>query len=138
MMNVCNNPLCKKEIPDTLKYCSEDCLRQALDTKNVQNKKIKSEENNQTSNLASEETLWLGQDRRKRATETILRLAKELCPLSLKRFACIVSCRTGLSIRKVTDDYLEVLLEIGLLKREDNLLYFNEAKKEETAVEPKN
>jgi hypothetical protein len=47
--------------------------------------------------------------------------------MSYKHFACTVSYRTGLSLRKITEDYLEVLLELGLLKRNDNTLVLGEA-----------
>jgi len=66
--------------------------------------------------------VWLGQERRKRAMNTIRKLAKENCPMPYKRFASLVSYRTGLSYRKITDDYLEILLELGLLRRDDNVL----------------
>jgi hypothetical protein len=101
-MNTCRNPECGKEIDEGKKYCDEKCLKRHIELKKPK--------------LDSEENLWLGQDRRKRAMETILKLAKELCPISYKQFACVVSYRTGLSLRKITDDYLEVLLELGLLK----------------------
>jgi hypothetical protein len=107
-MPICQNPECQKEVAEGKKYCDETCLKRHLQLKKPK--------------LASEENLWLGQDRRKRAMETILKLARELCPKPYKKFACIVSYRTGLSLRKVTDDYLEVLLELGLLKRDDNNL----------------
>ena len=42
--------------------------------------------------------------------------------MAYKKFACTVSYRTGLSLRKVTDDYLEVLIELGFLKRNDGML----------------
>ena len=105
----CQNPECGKKVPKQKKYCDENCLRRHIELKKVHR-------------LESEEDLWLGQERRKRATDTILRLARELLPMPHKRFACIVSYRTGLSYRKVTDDYLEVLLGIGYLRRNENLL----------------
>ena len=107
-MKKCMNPECRKEIPEEKKYCNETCLKRHLQLKKPR--------------LASEENLWLGQDRRKRAMETILKLAREHCPMSYKKFACIVSYRTGLSLRKIQDDYLQVLLELGLLERNDSNL----------------
>jgi hypothetical protein len=107
-MTKCQNPECQKEVAEGKKYCDETCLRRHRELERPK--------------LASEENLWLGQDRRKRAMETILKLARELCPKPYKKFACIVSYRTGLSLRKITDDYLEVLLELGLLERKENNL----------------
>jgi hypothetical protein len=112
-MPTCQNPECQKEVSEGKKYCGETCFKRHLELKKPK--------------LASEENLWLGQDRRKRAMETILKLARELCPMPYKQFACIVSYRTGLSLRKITDDYLEVLLELSLLKRSDNLLILGDA-----------
>jgi hypothetical protein len=107
-MPKCQNPECGKDVSEGKKYCDETCIKRHLELKKPK--------------LASEENLWLGQDRRKRAMETILKLAKELCPIPFKKFACVVSYRTGLSLRKITDDYLEVLLELGLLKRNESML----------------
>jgi hypothetical protein len=114
----CKNPECMKEIPEGRICCNEKCMRQYLALKKMTRKELK---------FVSEEDIWLGQERRKRAMETIQKLARESCPIPYKKFACLVSLRTGLSLRKVTDDYLEILLELGLLKRNDNILTFKEA-----------
>jgi hypothetical protein len=108
-MKKCKNPECKKEIPEGSNYCGEDCLRRHIELKKL-------------SNLSSDEDEWLGQGRRKRAVEKIIKLARELLPMPYKRFACTVSYRTGLSLRKVTDDYLEVLMELRFLRRNNGLL----------------
>jgi len=42
--------------------------------------------------------------------------------MSFKEFACLVSYKTGLSLRKITDDYLEVLLNVGVLKEKGGIL----------------
>jgi len=105
----CLNPECEKEVPKDKKYCGEECLKRHLELKKA-------------SNLTSEEDIWLGQGRRKRAMNTIMRLAEELCPIGYKRFICTVAYRTGLSYRKISDDYLEILTEIGLLKLNDGIL----------------
>jgi len=124
-MPTCRNPECGKQAPEGSNYCGEECLRRHIELKKSKQQQTKSGEK-----LTSEEDLWLGQARRKRAQETILKLAKELCPIPYKRFACLVSYRTGLSYRKITDDYLEVLLEIGLLKRNENILTMGETETE--------
>jgi hypothetical protein len=105
----CRNPECGKEIPEGQNYCNEDCLRRHQELK-------------RTAKLSSDEEEWLGQGRRKRAVEKIMKLAQELLPMAYKKFACTVSYRTGLSLRKVTDDYLEVLIELGFLKRNEGVL----------------
>jgi hypothetical protein len=51
-----------------------------------------------------------------------MNLAKELLPMSFKKFACTVCYRTGLSLRKVTDDYIEVLMELDFLRRNGGML----------------
>jgi len=112
-MPKCLNPECGKEVPEGSAYCGEECLRRHLELK-------------KQSNLASEEDIWLGQSRRKRAINTIMRLAEELCPIGYKRFICTVAYRTGLSYRKISDDYIEILLEIGLLKLNDGIITVGE------------
>ena len=71
-----------------------------------------------------EEDIWLGQRRRRRAMDIITRLAKEVCPAYHGKFVSAVSYRTGLSRRKISDDYLVVLLDVGILKRSDGTLHF--------------
>jgi len=113
-MPKCRNPECGKEVPQGFIYCGEDCLRRHME--------LKKSKQQTEPRLTSEEDIWLGQGRRKRAMDTVERLAKELCPIPYKRFVCTVSYRTGLSYRKIADDYLEVLLQIGLLKRNGDIL----------------
>jgi uncharacterized Zn finger protein len=108
-MNKCQNPECGKELSEGKTYCDENCLRKHQELKRLKKLEVDEEE-------------WLGQGRRKRAVEKIMKLAKKLLPMSYKHFACTVSYRTGLSLRKVTDDYLEVLIELDLLKRNDGAL----------------
>jgi predicted nucleic acid-binding Zn ribbon protein len=119
-MPKCINPECGKELPEGKFACNEKCLKKSLELKRT----------NQNQRLISEETVWFGQGRRKRVMGIIIKLAKECCPVRYKQFACVVSFRTGLSLRKLTDDYLEVLLGIGILKENDGLLTLGE-------VEPK-
>lgn len=40
MTNICRNPNCEKEIPNSMNYCSEDCLREHIKIKE-QNRKEK-------------------------------------------------------------------------------------------------
>jgi hypothetical protein len=108
-MKKCQNPECRKELPEGKTYCDENCLRRHQEIKKL-------------TKLSIDEEEWLGQGRRKRAVEKMMNLAKELLPMPYKRFACTVSYRTGLSLRKVTDDYLEVLIELGFLRRNDGVL----------------
>jgi hypothetical protein len=117
MMPKCRNPECQKEIAKGLTYCGEDCLKRHLELI-----KIRPQETENRKEPTSEGEIWLGQGRRKRAMETIIKLAKGLLPMTLKKFACEVSYRTGLSLRKVMDDYLEVLMEVGILKINGNVL----------------
>jgi hypothetical protein len=118
-MNRCKNPKCRKEIPEGMSYCSEDCLRRHLEIK----KEDRTSENNKNS-LKNEVDIWQGQERRKRAMETIKKLAQELFPMEYDKFACIVSYRTGLSLRKITDEYLKILLTVGIIERNGNTLSF--------------
>ena len=99
-MKECQNPECGKDIPEGSNYCSEDCLRRHIELK-------------QQSKLSPCEDEWLGQGRRKRAVEKIMKLGQELLPIPYKKFACTVSYRTGLSLRKVTDDYMKSSLNLA-------------------------
>ena len=110
---LCKNPECKKEIPEGHAYCDEDCLKRHLELKKLARGEM---------NLTQEDDIWLGQKRRKRAMDIISRLAKELCPISHRKFVSLVSYRTGLSPRKVADDYLEILLDVGILEIKEGIL----------------
>ena len=117
-MPICKNPECRKEIPEGRAYCDENCLKRHLELKNARGE----------TNLTQEDEIWLGQRRRKHAMDIILRLAKELCPISYRKFVSMVSYRTGLSRRKVADDYLIVLLDVGILELNEGLLSVMENK----------
>jgi len=43
-------------------------------------------------------------------------------PIEYERFVAKVSYYTGLSLRKITDDYLRVLINVGFVERNGNLL----------------
>jgi hypothetical protein len=118
-MPKCRNPECGKEISKEMSYCGEDCLRRHLEIK----KEAKNSENNKNC-LKNEADIWQGQERRKRAMETIKKLAQELFPMEYDKFACTVSYRTGLSLRKITDEYLKILLTVGIIERNGNTLSF--------------
>ena len=72
-------------------------------------------------NLAQDD-IWLGRSRRKRAMEVITRLAKEYCPMPYRKFVSMASYRTGLSRRKVGDDYLVALLDVEILENKEGNL----------------
>jgi hypothetical protein len=71
---------------------------------------------------ASPDDVWLGQGRRRRAMDVILGLAKEHCPQPYSKFVSMVSYITGLSRRKIGEDYLVVLLDIGMLKMDRGII----------------
>ena len=121
-MPTCKNPECGKEILEGRAYCGEACQRRYHELK-----RLKQPVTEIVEKRTNEEDILIGQGRRKRAMEIILKLARELCPMQYKRFASEVSYRTGLSLRKIEDDYLEVLLQVGLLRRNDNILTLPEA-----------
>ena len=54
--------------------------------------------------------------------DVISRLAKELCPMPYRKFVSMVSYRTGLSRRKLADDYIVVLLDVGILVNKEGTL----------------
>ena len=111
-MPICENPECGKEVPEDHAYCDGDCLKRHLEIKETRG----------SLSLEYEEDIWLGQRRRRRAMDIISRLAKDLCPLSHRKFVSLVSYRTGLSPRKVADDYLEILLDVRILEIKEGIL----------------
>lgn len=111
---------CGKPVPEGQRYCDEKCLRKYIESKNSKRQETQ----------ANEGTIWQGQDRRKRAIETILNLAIEKCPIQIEQFTCLASYNMGISLRKITEDYLTVLLGVGVLKREGNILTVTELEKE--------
>lgn len=125
-MNICQNPECNKELPERKKYCGEKCLKRHLEIKKGAFKEACPESaktlQKNKNNLKNEKDIWQGQERRKRAMDTITRLAQECFPMDYDEFACMVSYRTGLSLRKVTDEYLKILLTLGIVERDGNTL----------------
>jgi len=65
---------------------------------------------------ASPDDVWLGQGRRRRAMDVILDLVKENSGSPYGKLVSIISFSTGLSRRKIADDYLIVLRDVGLLE----------------------
>jgi hypothetical protein len=115
-MPLCKNPECQKEVPENKIYCKQECLQRHLELKKIERKGLVLN--------GEEEDIWLGQKRRKRAMDIILNLAKETCPISSSKFVSYVSYRTGLSRRKVRDDYLETLIDVALLELEKGILHY--------------
>ena len=108
---------CGKPLPkgSSLDFCSKECMEK------YREKRV---ETFTLTKTEKKDECWLGQSRRKRAVEVIIELAKQNLPMSFKKFACLVSYKTGLSLRKITDDYLEVLLNAGVLKENAGILTF--------------
>lgn len=78
---------------------------------------------------ASPSDVWLGQGRRRLAMDVILDLVKEYCPLPHGKLVSKISYMTGLSRRKIADDYLIVLRDIGMLEIIGGVVTIVEAKK---------
>lgn len=113
-MPVCGNPECQKEVPDDHAYCDGDCLMRHIELKRLERGGM---------DLTQEDDIWLGQSRRKRSMDIISRLAKEMCPISHGKFVSFVSYKTGLSRRKIAEDYLVVLTDVGILQLSEGMLH---------------
>ena len=113
-MPICRNPECPKGIPDDRTHCDKVCFDRDHELRRLARTGL---------DLTLEDDVWLGQRRRRRAMEIVTRLAKEMCPISQGKFVSAVSYRTGLSRRKISDDYLVVLLDVGILRRNDGTLH---------------
>ena len=107
--------VCGKSLPrdSKLDFCSKECMEKY---------KEKRVETFTLTKTDKKDEYWVGQRRRKRVVEIIIEIAKQNCPMSIKKFASLVSYKTGLSLRKIRDDYLEVLLDVGILKEKNGIL----------------
>ena len=110
-MPICGNPECNKKLPEGRAYCNEECLRRYFALKS-----------SKRGNLRAEEDIWRGTSRRRQTMDTISRLANELLPMSEKKWVSMISYRTGLSRRKVADDYLVVLIDVGIIELRSGVL----------------
>ena len=117
-MPICGNPECGKEISEGRTHCNKACFDRDYELRRLKTVKM---------DLSKDDDIWLGQRRRRRAMEIILGLAKEMCPVPQGIFVSAVSYRTGLSRRKIGDDYLVVLLDVGHLRRNDGMLHLTSA-----------
>lgn len=52
----------------------------------------------------------------------ISRMAKEKCPMPYKKFVSQTVYLTGLSPRKVREDYIDVLVDVGILRINEGTL----------------
>lgn len=95
-MPLCGNPECQKEIPEDCTHCDEDCFDRANELKRLAKGEII---------LSQEENLWPGQRKRKQTMEIISRMAKEKCPIPYKKFVSQTVYLTGLSPRKVRENF---------------------------------
>ena len=112
-MPVCQNPECHKEIPEDRTHCDKECFERDYELRRLAREK---------TNLTQEDKIWPGTRKRDQQMETINRLAKELCPVSYKKLISLVSYRTGLTPRKVREDYIEVLIDVGILSNNGDTL----------------
>ena len=122
-MPVCGNPECQKEIPEDRTHCNKECFERDYELRRLAREK---------TNLTQEDRIWPGTRKRDQQMETITRLAKELCPASYKKLISFVSYRTGLTPRKVREDYVEVLIDVGILKLDGGILHLPKASEGES------
>jgi hypothetical protein len=115
-MPKCQNPECEKEILKNMNYCSENCLRKHVEIKKqLKEKKI-------TTELKDEANIWAGQERRKRAMYTIMKIASELCPIEYEVFLANLIFRCGFTKRKLEEDYVQPLIILGFLGKNTNTI----------------
>lgn len=117
-MPKCQNPECNKEIPKNMNYCSENCLKNHIEIK--EQLKI----GNIATEFKSEENIWIGQERVKRAYSIIIKLSKELCPCNYEIFISNLTFRMGLSRRKIEEDYVRALVNLGFLATNGHSIKF--------------
>ncbi len=69
---------------------------------------------------------FIGTDRRKKTMSVIMQLCRELLPLDESEAVNIISFRTGLTTRKIEEDYIAVLKSIKFLDTENFALKVGE------------
>jgi len=111
---LCGNPECRKEISEDRTHCNKECFDRDYELRRLAREK---------ANLTQEDKIWPGTRKRDQQMDTITRLAKELCPASYKKLISLVSYRTGLTPRKVREDYIEVLIDVGILSNNGDTVY---------------
>lgn len=65
---------------------------------------------------------FLGTERRKKAMDVIMQICRENNPCPYKELVNILSYKTGLTTRKIEEDYLEVLISVRMLQLNKNLV----------------
>jgi hypothetical protein len=79
--------------------------------------KQKPQQENKINLEVQQKNNFLGTQRRKEAMSTIVQLCRENLPMEEKKFLCILSYKTNLTIRKLEEDYINVLLGVGILQK---------------------
>ena len=77
---------------------------------------IKEDEHKQTHSIeVKRKSEFLGSKRRKEAQATILQICKELLPIDYNTAIKTIAYRTGLSCRKVDEDYIDMFITMDIL-----------------------
>lgn len=118
-MHKCKNPECNKEIPDNHKYCSQDCLKRAIEIRKEQ--KGKTEEISQDKAI-TEVIRFLGRDKDIKADYRQDHLSKilnylhqqqtEELKLTLSKLALFV----GIDYTHIKRNYVDGLVAFGILE----------------------
>lgn len=111
-MNRCRNPECNKEIANNLHYCSEDCVRRYQEIKRLEKEKETAngiEENKESSVNTGTQNKALLQD------QTIILFKKYPKQRTAKQYACILSWDIRVSQRTALENYIEPMIERGIL-----------------------
>ncbi len=112
----CKNLECEKQALPNTEFCSEECmLKYKLS-------------NIKSLNLGDVSDLWIGTSKRAKMTLRIIELIKENQPISIKQLVGIVSYCTGISRRVVQEDYLENLIDVGVIYTNGNEIHLTTKK----------
>ena len=102
-----------KEIPEDRTHCDKTCFDRDYELRKHASGEFY---------IAPEDKLWPGTRKRMQQMDTISRLAKEMCPISYRKFISAAAYSTGLTPRKMREDYVEVLLGVGILRLNGGIL----------------
>ncbi|MHA2112325.1 MAG: hypothetical protein ACW98W_12655 [Candidatus Hodarchaeales archaeon] len=125
----CLNPECQKELPDGKYCCDEICSQRYFELKrtNRQNPSKNKKKPDRTADIDNRRLFgstseWVGQDRARNTMNTILKICLDLCPAKKEILIAHMRYRTGLSWRKIEEDYFRTLCKIGAIHVDGNNL----------------
>jgi hypothetical protein len=125
-MNTCKNSECRKEIPENLNYCNEECLRKHQEIKREAKSKPQIEESprNRSKKNNTEPTVNTGTENKSLLQEQALRFMKTYPKdRTARQYACLLCWDIRVSQRTAMESYIEPMIAHGILVPSGNNQY---------------